>query len=53
MTPQDQRDRVAAMVAEAAIEGIPLSVSTYAYALDLGLDVAAIEANPHQHLETE
>lgn len=50
MTAQDQRERVAEMIAEAAIEGQALSLCTFAYALDLGLDVEAIENNPHEHL---
>ena len=44
------RDRVADLVAQAAIDGAMLSLCTHAYALDLGLDVQAIENNPRAHL---
>jgi len=44
------RDQVASRLAQAAIEGYPVGADTYAAALDLGLDVAAIQDNPSAHL---
>ena len=47
---EDMRDKLAHRIAGYALEGIALPLSTHAYALDLGLDVQAIEARPHDHI---
>jgi hypothetical protein len=47
----DIRANTAKMIAEAAIDGRPLSVCTYAAALELGIDAEAIESNPQFFLD--
>ena len=50
MTYQDVRDKLADRIARRAISGEMLPLTDHAYALELGMDVSAIEARPHAHI---
>lgn len=50
MNTADLRDLVASDIATAARDGVLLDTSTIHQALDLGLDVEAIENNPAAHI---
>jgi len=50
MHPESIRAQLAHRIASDAIAGIPMPLTTLANALDLGLDVDAIERRPHDHI---
>lgn len=50
MNLQDERDRLASNIAYCGLEGKQLAVCEIAAALNLGLDVEAIQSDPHSHL---